>query len=149
MAQLPPRSISEIDEFARVVGKRFGKHVEESCLILNLRRHYPDMEVPSIAAEDRASLPSPKALLNPTEIAEELGITCKTNSNPSPQGANNLLKELGYQYKVGKQWTPTEKGEPFSERKAIDTNSKSDKFQLLWKVSIIDELRGQGEGMAA
>ncbi|MEM9804674.1 MAG: BRO family protein [Cyanobacteria bacterium P01_D01_bin.56] len=145
VAQLPSRSISEIDEFATVVGKRFGPHVEESCLILNLRRHCPDMEVPQIAATERTSLPSSQALLTATQIAEELGITCKTNSNPSPQGANKLLANLGYQYKVGKgrdsQWTPTEKGEPLCDRKFVDTNSKSDKFQLLWKASIINELR--------
>ena len=146
---MPPRSIRELDEFATVVGKRFGRHVEESCLILNLRRHCPDMALPEIAATERTSLPSAEALLTATQVAEELGITCKTNSNSSPQGANKLLAELGYQYKVGRQWTPTEKGEPFCDRKPIDTNSKSDKYQLLWRASIIDELRNQGMETAA
>ena len=34
-------------------------------------------------------------------------------------------------------------GQPFSDRKPVSTNSRSDKYQLLWYASIIDELRGQ------
>ncbi|EKU99749.1 hypothetical protein Lepto7375DRAFT_1817 [Leptolyngbya sp. PCC 7375] len=150
VAQLPVRSIREIDEFATVVGKRFGRHVEESCLILNLRRHYPDMEVPEIPAEQRSSLPSPEAFLRPTEIAEKLGILFKTGRGNAAK-VNTLLKELGYQVKSdgSPPWTPTEKGKPFCELKPIDTGSKSDKFQLLWRVSIIDELRNNGMEVAA
>ncbi|NEZ65277.1 hypothetical protein D0962_21305 [Leptolyngbyaceae cyanobacterium CCMR0082] len=148
--QLPRRSISEIDEFATVLGKRFGPHVEESCLILNLRRHYPDMEVPEISAEQRTSLPLPEALMRPTDIGEKLGILFKTGRGNAAK-VNTLLKELGYQVKSdgSPPWTPTEKGKPFCELKPIDTGSKSDKFQLLWRVSIIDELRDQNEGGVA
>lgn len=147
--RLPGRTLTEIDQAAEIITKHIGPHAGQSLLIINMRRHYPDIALPEIVAQERASLPSAEALLTATQIAEELGITCKTNSNPSPQGANNLLKELGYQYKVSKQWTPTEKGEPFCDRKPIDTNSKSDKFQLLWRASIIDEVRGQGMEAAA
>lgn len=150
VTQLPSRSISEIDEFATVVGKRFGPHVEESCLIINLRRHYPDMALPEIAAEDRTSLPSQKALMTPTEIGEELGIVYKTGRGNGAK-VNVLLKDLGYQVKTAGSppWSPTEKGEPFCDLKPVDTGSKSDKFQLLWRVSIIDELRNQGMEAAA
>ncbi len=148
--QLPARSIAEIDEFATVVGKRFGPHVEESCLIINLRRHYPDMEMPAITAEQRSSLPSPEALMRPTDIGERLGILYKTGKGNGAK-VNTLLKDLGYQVKSdgSPPWTPTEKGSPFCELKAIDTGSRSDKFQLLWKVSIINELRGAMGGDVA
>ena len=131
----------------------FGPAYGESFALINIKKFHPHKALPEVAAKERSSMETAEALLTATEIAEELGITCKTNSNPSGQNLNKLLANLGYQYKVGSgkkgQWTPTEKGEPFCDRKPISTNSKSDKFQLLWRASIIDELRGQGMEEAA
>lgn len=142
-----------IDKGAEIMGKRFGPAYEESLVLQNVQKHYPELALPEVAAKDRSSMESVHALLTATEIARELGITCKTNSNPSGQNANKLLANLGYQYKVGSgkdgQWTPTEKGEPFCDRKPVATGSRSDKFQLLWKVSIIEELREQLSGEEA
>lgn len=151
---LPPAPpIPEIVDDSEALGRLFGPAYGESFAIINIKKFHPHKTLPEASARDRSSMETPQALLTATQIAEELGITCKTNSNPSPQNANKLLANLGYQYKVGKGkdslWTPTEKGESFCDRKPVDTNSKSDKFQLLWRASILDELRNQGMEAAA
>ncbi|WP_163699666.1 BRO family protein [Adonisia turfae] len=146
--QLPPAPpITELIDDSEALGRLFGPAYGESFAIINIKKFHPHKALPDVSARERSSMETAEALLNATQIAEELGLTCKTNSNPSPQEANKLLANLGYQYKVGKgksgQWTPTEKGDDFCDRKPVSTNSKSDKFQLLWRASIVNELRGQ------
>lgn len=139
-----------IDKGAEVMGKRFGKAYEESLVMQNIQKHYPGLALPEVAAKDRSSLKSTEALLTPTQLADQLGMTYKSSAKPNPRAVNNMLAALGYQEKIEGKWSATEKGKPFSDRKPVSTNSKSDKDQLLWYASILDELRGQSmEGSAA
>ncbi|NEZ64720.1 hypothetical protein D0962_18325 [Leptolyngbyaceae cyanobacterium CCMR0082] len=140
-----------IDKGASVMGKRFGAAYEESLIIQNVKKHYPQLALPEVPAKERASLKSSERLLTPTEIAEELGLKCKTTPSPDPKAVNRLLQDLGYQEKIGKKspWSATEKGKPFSDRKPVSTNSKSDKDQLFWFASILDVLRAALEGDVA
>jgi hypothetical protein len=131
--------IGTITEACDALGKYFGPAYAESALILNLRRHHPALALPPVQAQDRTSLSSADALLTPTDIARELGLSYGTG-NPNPRAANALLKQLGYQVKLSGDWQPTEKGKPFCTRKPVDTNSRSDKSQLMWFSSILGEL---------
>jgi len=133
--------IGTITEACDALGKYFGPAYAESALILNLRRHHPMLALPPVQAQDRTSLSSADALLTPTDIARELGLSYGTG-NPNPRAANALLKQLGYQVKLSGDWQPTEKGKPFCTRKPVDTNSRSDKSQLMWFSSILGELEG-------
>ena len=91
-------------------------------------------------------------MMTPTEVAEALGITCKTTPSPDPRAVNRVLRDLGYQEKIeGKSgWSATEKGESYSQRMPVSTGSRSDKDQLFWFASILDVLRDAlAEDMAA
>jgi len=134
-------AISYITEACDALGKYFGPAYAESALILNLRRHHPALALPPVQAQDRTSLDSADVLLTPTDVARELGLSYSTG-NPSPRAANAMLKQFGYQEKVSGDWQPTEKGKPFCVRKPVDTNSRSDKSQLMWFSSILSELEG-------
>nr|WP_281257363.1 phage antirepressor KilAC domain-containing protein [Merismopedia glauca] len=81
-------------------------------------------------------------MLTPTEIAKELGLFYKTG-NPNAQAVNKLLEKLGYQVRVGKQWSATEKATKLglSDRKPVETNSRSQKDQMLWSSKIIPILK--------
>lgn len=153
LAKLPPEKDSikpsnvlpfdVIDKGAEIMGKRFGKAYEESLVMQNIQKYYPQLALPEVSAKDRSSLKSGEALMTPTEIAEALDIRCKTTPSFDPKAVNKLLRDLGYQEKIeGKSgWSATEKGNPFSERKPVSTNSRSDKDQLFWYASILDILR--------
>lgn len=138
---LTPPAIGYIKEACDLLSSYFGPAYAESAVILNLRRHHPTLALPTVQAQDRTSLPSSDVLLTPTDIARELGLSYGTG-NPNPRAANALLKQLGYQEKVSGDWQPTEKGKPFCTRKPVDTNSRSDKSQLMWFSSILGELEG-------
>jgi hypothetical protein len=140
---VPRPTFDIIDGGSALLGSAFGKPYREKTILLNMRRYYPEVLIPEIAAVDRSSLKSAEALLTPTQIAAEMNILCKTTPNPSGAKVNTLLEQHGYQINLGKgKWSATDKGEPFSERKPVDLKKKkADKDQLLWYASIIDELR--------
>jgi len=137
---MPKATLKEIDQCARMLGKRFGKAYEESCLQQMIEKHKPHLigETPSV--DERSSLKSAKALLTPTMIAAELGLYYKTG-NPSPKKVNTLLVELGYQHKVSGDWSATDLGEKHAQRKPVATDSRSDKDQLRWYASILPILQ--------
>lgn len=59
----------------------------------------------------------------------------------SAQTVNNLLVEKGFQIKVGKNWTPTEKGKPFAV--LLDTDKKYSNGtvqQIKWYESVKNHL---------
>ncbi|NEZ64628.1 hypothetical protein D0962_17845 [Leptolyngbyaceae cyanobacterium CCMR0082] len=142
-----PQIIQAAEGYERFNGSAYA----QSYYHQKLAKHYPALAGEPLPAKERASLKSSERLLTPTEIAEELGITCKTTPSPDPKAVNRLLQDLGYQEKIGKKspWSATEKGDPFSDRKPVSTNSKSDKDQLLWFASILDVLRNALQGDVA
>ncbi|ESA38487.1 hypothetical protein N836_31600 [Leptolyngbya sp. Heron Island J] len=144
-----PKLIAGFVDAGKALGEMFGPAYGESFALLNIKKHCPNVALPEVPAKERASLKSSEALLTPTEIADQLGMTYKSSGKPNPRAANNMLAALGYQEKIEGKWSATEKGKPFSDRKPVSTNSKSDKDQLLWYASIIDELRGQEMESAA
>jgi KilA-N domain len=87
----------------------------------------PDIEAP--APTEMASLPTAKALLTPTQIAEELQLFYASGKGNAIK-VNKLLSDLGYQEKIQGQWSGTEKAiaanlcdrkpvDPIAERKKI------------------------------
>jgi hypothetical protein len=89
--------------------------------------------------EELPSLPA-QSLLTPTQIAKELGINYKTGA-PNPRWVNEKLEVLGYQEKVGGQWSATPKAAGLCDRKPVDTDSRTQKDQLLWSADIIPVLQ--------
>lgn len=82
--------------------------------------------------------PDKEKIFTPTQIGKEL------DPPMSAVKVNKTLQSLGYQIKIGSEWTATDKGLPFVEM--LDTNKKhSDGTavkQMKWKESIIDILKG-------
>jgi prophage antirepressor-like protein len=86
------------------------------------------------------SLATTRALLTPTKIAEELGWFCRTGKcSGNAQKVNSLLKELGYQDMVAGRWSATDKAISANlvDRKPVETNSRTQKDQLLWSADIV------------
>ena len=79
--------------------------------------------------------PQQTALLTPTEIGQELGLT--------PRRVNEILAGAGYQYRIGKSWEPLEPGKPFAVM--LDTGKKHSNGtpvrQLKWNSEIINVMK--------
>ena len=74
-----------------------------------------------------------------TELAEMLALN-------SAQAVNKLLKEKGYQDRVGKSWIPTDTGKAFAV--LLDTGKKHKSTgamvqQVKWKESVVSVLTGE------
>jgi len=136
---IPDRSLKEIKEYLELSQSVYGEAYKQRLFPIVMKKYYPDLPVISAAPEEKASLPS-EALLTPTQIASELGFYYSTG-NPIPRKVNELLANLGYQIKIADQWSPTDKAKGLCDRKPIDTNSKSQKDQLMWSRKIIDILK--------
>lgn len=98
----------------------------------------PDIETPD--SLEMVSLPTTKALLNPTQIAEHLQLFCKSNSKSGDaRQVNKMLESLGYQEKIAGCWSSTQKAIDLNlcDRKPVDTNSRTQKDQLLWSSDIL------------
>lgn len=142
VAAAPVPSLSQIDQAARMLGKRFGAAYEQRYLPQKLHKYYPALGGEEPAKEERASLPTARALLTPTQIATELGFTHKTGSGNGAK-VNTLLKDLGYQEMIAGRWSATTKSieAGLVDRKPVETNSRTQKDQLLWSASVIDILK--------
>jgi hypothetical protein len=140
IAQDAKPAIDYIAQGCEAAARFFGAAYAESMFAQNMRRHHPSLALPPVPAKDRSSLPSTEALLIPRDIAKELGLL-NGKGNPDSRAANALLSQLGYQENIAGQWQPTEKGQVFCTRKPVDTNSRTDKMQLLWYSSILQELK--------
>jgi hypothetical protein len=140
IAQDAKPAIDYIAQGCAAAARFFGEAYAESMFAQNMRRHHPSLALPPVPAKERSSLPSTEALLIPRDIAKELGLMNGAGS-PDSRAANALLKQLGYQESIAGQWQPTEKGQAFCTRKPVDTNSRTEKTQLLWYSSILKELK--------
>lgn len=142
-AVIPPVSVEDIGAAVAVASRFFGERYGQRMLHLNLERHYPAIGLPKTEESELAPYAQPDAHLIPTDIARSLGLY-DSNGNPSPRKANKLLEELGYQQKVADKWTPIGKGLEHSQRRVVDVGGRTDKDQLVWFPSIIDELKALG-----
>lgn len=138
----PVPTLEEIDLAATMFGKRFGKSYEQRYLTQQIRKAYPRLTGETPRKDEIASLPTAQALLTPTQIAGELH-WYYSSGNPDARKVNIMLEHLGYQVKVAGQWNATEKAiaANLCDRKPVDTNSKTQKDQLMWSAKIIDILK--------
>jgi hypothetical protein len=126
----------------------YGKAYADRWLQSKVKAFYPALapsEQP--APEERQSLPTAKALLTPTAIAKELGWVLPSGNGHAIR-VNKLIAQLGYQEKVGGQWSATAKAimAKLCDRKPVDTNSKTQKDQLLWSAEIVSVLKEHAIG---
>ena len=77
-------------------------------------------------------------MLEPTDIAERLGITYRRGS-PDGSAVNKLLDKHGYQDKIDDNWEPTEKGAPYAARHQWAKGSKSG-YNYKWRLDLVKEL---------
>ena len=77
-------------------------------------------------------------MLEPTDIAERLGITYRRGS-PDGSAVNKLLDKHGYQDKIDDNWEPTEKGAPYAARHQWTKGSKSG-YNYKWRLDLVKEL---------
>jgi hypothetical protein len=136
---LPTPSIKLIKEAAKLYKGIYGAAYEARYVADKLKQFYPELAGEQPQPEEKPSLP-PAALLTPTQIAAELGVAYKTGA-PNPQWVNKKLEELGYQVKVAGQWSATEKAAGLADRKPVETESRTQKDQLLWSDKIIPVLQ--------
>lgn len=139
---LPTPDIKQIKEALYLYREVYGEAYSQRYLAQQFSKHYPQLAGESPRAEEMASLPTAKALLTPTQIAEELKWYHGTG-NPNPRKVNCMLVQLGYQAKIGGRWSATDKAiqANLCDRKPVDTNSRTQKDQLLWSDKIIDILK--------
>jgi prophage antirepressor-like protein len=135
--QLPPTQ-KELKGGHGLYKLMYGKAYADRWLVQKLKEFYPALGPiePPIATEV-ASLPTAKALLTPTQIAEELQLFYASGKGNAIK-VNKLLSDLGYQEKIQGQWSATQKAiaANLCDRKPVDTNSRTQKDQLLWSADI-------------
>lgn len=139
---LPTPEIKQIKETTFLFKDIFGEAYAQRYVLQQVKKHYPQLAGEHPQPQETTSLPTAKALLTPTQIAEQLGWNYKTGS-PNPRRVNCLLVQLGYQEKIDRQWNATDKAiqANLCDRKPVDTNSRTQKDQLLWSSKVIDILR--------
>jgi phage regulator Rha-like protein len=128
----------------------YGKPYADRWLSQMHHKYYPALVGEAPQPQEMTSLATAKALLTPTKIAEELGILHSTGSGNAAK-VNSLLVQFGYQVSEGGRWSATDKaiagglcvqlGCTGGNRKPVDTNSRSQKDQLLWSASMIKVLQ--------
>lgn len=88
----------------------------------------------------KALLPAAEEVsyLNASDIAERIGLKCKTGA-PNAAAANQLLAKHGLQERRGKGWHLTEKGKHYGEAKPYKNNGHSG-YQIVWSDKVIAAL---------
>lgn len=116
-----------------------GKAYADRWMLQMQQRHYPALVGDAPKPEELASLPTVKALLTPTQIAEHLSLFYPCgNKVGDARRINKLLMQLGYQEKIADRWSATQKATDLNlcDRKPVNTNSRTQKDQLLWSSDI-------------
>jgi KilA-N domain len=140
VAIAPKPTLRQIDQVGKMMDRRFGKAYGDRLTCQNLKKYYPALMVEAPAPQEMSSLPTTKALLNPRRIAEELGWYHKGGKQSGDaQKVNAELARLGYQESIGGFWSATEKAIAANlvDRKPVETNSRTQKDQLLWSTDVV------------
>lgn len=142
---LPAPTQKELKEGHGLYKLMYGKPYADRWLQHKIKEFYPALapaEEPR--PEEKASLPTVRALLTPTDIAIEIGVFCKSNpTSGDARWVNRKLEELCYQEKVAGKWSATQKAIDLNlcDRKPVDTNSRTQKDQLTWSADVIPILK--------
>jgi hypothetical protein len=78
-------------------------------------------------APAQSDVPELEIMLEPTELAERLGV-------PSAREMNVILRDAGLQLKDHGEWRPTDKGKPMCTRHAWSRGEKSG-YNLKWRLT--------------
>jgi hypothetical protein len=141
--------VREQDKVLRQLG--FPKEYRQRLGIQLLERINPSMLPEKPQPQEMASLPTAKALLTPTQIGEALGWYCKSNqSKGDARRVNSKLAELGYQESISGRWSATKRAidAGLVDRKPVNTDSRTQKDQLLWGADILPILQEYTGAMA-
>jgi hypothetical protein len=143
-------TLKQIEQAGRVYGRLYGKAYEQQYVQQKYQHWYPALTGHQADPSQVASLPSVKHRLTPSDIAKELGLLHGTGT-PNGNAANKLMESLGYLTKIDKIWVPTDKAvnAGYVDRKPVDTNSRTQKDQLLWSIDILPVLREHCVGISA
>jgi prophage antirepressor-like protein len=142
---LPTPALKQLKEAYSIHKMMYGKAYADRWMTQKLANYHPALSGESPKPEELKSLPTTKALLTPTQIAEELGWKCKSLKAKGFDaiGVNKKLAELGCQEKIAGSWSATQKAINLNlcDRKPVDTNSRTQKDQLLWSVDVLPILQ--------
>jgi hypothetical protein len=144
----PVPTLKEINQMARIYSRIYGKAYEQQYIDQKVQHYYPALKGKQADPSQLASLPTTKALLTPTQIGEAIGWYCKSNqAKGDARLVNAKLAELGYQESIGGKWSATDKAVSAGlvDRKPVDTNSRTQKDQLLWSAGILPILHEHSE----
>lgn len=138
----PIPTVREIREATDFVKDLYGLSYAQRYATQKMKVNHPRLSLPSPLQEEKASLPTAQALLTPTQIAGELH-WYYSSGNSDARKVNIMLEHLGYQVKIAGSWSATDKAvnANLCDRKPVDTNSRTQKDQLLWSAKIIDILQ--------
>lgn len=78
------------------------------------------------------------ALLTATDLANEL--SSKLNKKISSRTINQVLCDLGFQTKINKKWTLTDKANDYANQIPFQNDNGHLGFQIKWKKTILDVL---------
>jgi hypothetical protein len=139
---LPTPPIKQLKEVYSIQKMMHKKPYADRWMAQMLSRHYPALVGDAPQPEELASLPTARALLTPTQLAEELGWKYKTGRGNAQQ-VNTMLLRLGYQEVIADRWSATAKAIAANlvDRKPVETNSRTQKDQLLWSADMISILQ--------
>lgn len=136
---LPTPTAKGLKEFYGLHKLMYGKPYADRWLAAKIKEYHPEYVGDAPQPEEQPKL-IVEALLTPTDIAEQLGVTYKTG-RANPEWVNKKLQELGYQEKISGQWSATSKAEGLADRRPVETNSRTQKDQLFWSAKVIDILK--------
>lgn len=133
------KQIKEMHTLKKIV---FGKAYAARWYLQIERKFYPALAGDAPLPEEMPSLPTARALLTPTQIAAELKVLYQSGGG-NAKLINQKLQELGYQEKIQDRWSATAKAisANLCDRKPVDTNSRTQKDQLMWAAEILNILR--------
>ena len=93
-----------------------------------------DLFIKKLPASDTNTV----ALLTATDIAKEL--SAQLNKKISNKTVNQVLCDLGYQTKINKKWTWTDKAWDYANQIPFQNDNGHLGFQIKWKNTILDVL---------
>lgn len=125
--------VSKVDAATKIapgfiaLGQTFGmsEQLARTYAVKEMKKYIPEIDYAPLLQGNVIE----GNLFSPTELGEKFGLTAVK--------FNRILKKLDYQYKEGKKWYATEKGELFSD--VIPQEGNGTRLSLRWKKDILKQ----------